>query len=429
MSVQRRGQRMRGKSTFATVIPSVIEMEVVKSNFESALRLLEDLLPRCQFLAFDLEMTGVRGRPETWGDSSEIRYTKLRRVATTYSIIQVGICLFVPREDEFIAYPFNFYLYPDESYGPKSIVMETSGIAFNKQHHMDFNKWIYEGIPYVTEQIDGELYSRYIGKPEAQEERAPMVLTREADKEAVSAAFMQIEAWLQSDQEELEIANFNAFLRKYIIVTVKGKHPGIFVESVATGERNRATIVLTKHQSEQRLKEQHDKYYQLLGFRRVFKLLKHSRKPICGHSMISDLLFLFNSVESKLPETLQEFKRMVNTAFPLTFDTKHLFNSLEDLQSEFNSQSQYHGLKEIYGFLQGKVGRKLFTLGSGFEKYQEEIYAHEAGFDALMTGMCFAYMERLEGDASSQANLLPLFKSFYLLNLAGADLREPVRCR
>jgi len=404
-------------------------MEVVKSNFESALQLFEDLLPHCQFLAFDLEMTGVRGRPETWADNGELRYAKLRRVATTFSIIQVGVCLFVPREDEFIAYPFNFYLYPDENFGPKSIVMETSGIAFNKQHRMDFNKWIYEGIPYVTEQVDTELYARYVGKPEAQEERALMVLTREADKEAVGSVFALIEAWLRSEQEALEIPNFNAFLRKYIIVRVKNEHPGLFVESVATGERNRATIVLTKHQSEQRLKEQQDKYYQLLGFRRIFKLLKQAHKPVVGHAMICDLLFLFNAVEGKLPETLAEFKRMVNTAFPQTFDTKHLFNSLEELQAEFNAQSQYHGLKEIYSFLQTKAERKLFTLGSGFEKYQEEIYAHEAGFDALMTGMCLAYMQLLEGDASSQANLLPLFKSFYLLNLAGADLREPVRCR
>jgi poly(A)-specific ribonuclease len=404
-------------------------MEVVKSNFESALQLFEDLLPRCQFLAFDLEMTGVRGRPETWGDNGELRYAKLRRVATTFSIIQVGVCLFVPREDEFIAYPFNFYLYPDENYGPKSIVMETSGIAFNKQHRMDFNKWIYEGIPYVTEQVDAELYARFVDKSEATEERSTMVLTRETDKEVVNSALEQIEAWLSSDQEAMEIPNLNAFLRKFIIVKVKNEHPGIFVESVATGERNRATIVLTKHQSEQRLKEQHDKYYQLIGFRRVFKLLKQARKPVIGHAMICDLLFLFNVVENKLPETLAEFKRMVNNAFPLTFDTKHLFNSLDALQAEFNAKTQYHGLKEIYSFLQAKTGRKLFTLGSGFEKYQEEIYAHEAGFDALMTGMCLAYMQQLEGDASSQANLLPLFKSFYLLNLAGADLREPVRCK
>jgi hypothetical protein len=35
--------------------------------------------------------------------------------------------------------------------------METSAIIFNREHKMDFNKWIYQGIPYMSAKYEKSL--------------------------------------------------------------------------------------------------------------------------------------------------------------------------------------------------------------------------------------------------------------------------------
>ena len=112
-------------------------MEVTRDNFEEALSKLESILPSAQFASLDLEFTGIKGKPETFSDSLQERYSNMRHIATTFKIIQVGISLFVRQDDTLQCFPFNFYVFPDD---PKSrIVLGASAMHFLKGHNMDFN--------------------------------------------------------------------------------------------------------------------------------------------------------------------------------------------------------------------------------------------------------------------------------------------------
>ena len=44
--------------------------------------------------------------------------------------------------------PFNFYLFPEGR--NTDVVLNADSIAFLKKHGMDFQKWIYQGVPFVN---------------------------------------------------------------------------------------------------------------------------------------------------------------------------------------------------------------------------------------------------------------------------------------
>lgn len=85
-------------------------------------------------------------------DYPEERYLKTKKTAEKFQIIQIGLCLFMKtnqnntnNSNEFIVKPYSFYLFPEDYSGNPFITCETSAIIFNREHKMDFNKWIYEG--------------------------------------------------------------------------------------------------------------------------------------------------------------------------------------------------------------------------------------------------------------------------------------------
>ena len=221
-------------------------MEVTTANFEDGLARLEALLPTCKFIAFDEEMTGImldRSTAPNVGDSPEVRYKKMKRVTEEFSLMQVGLCLFHEEESpvhtqeevcidgdaaenaasantRLVATPFNFYTFPDAKAGGR-IVMFASTVrapptkmhslpppaklwnmqrtyrrhrlfplrpadlqaAFHRENHMDFNKWINQGVPYLSRaQHDVAIDEAAAERDATADERPNVVLTREDDR-------------------------------------------------------------------------------------------------------------------------------------------------------------------------------------------------------------------------------------------------------
>ena len=136
-------------------------MDVTKSNFLAVEREFGELLERSEFVALDAEMTGITlpDLKESCFDSPSKSYSTKRKVAETYGLIQIGLCLFERRTlanndtDVILARPFNFFVFPSgdiERRATRSLVLEPEAIHFNRHHNMDFQKWIYEGVGYCT---------------------------------------------------------------------------------------------------------------------------------------------------------------------------------------------------------------------------------------------------------------------------------------
>jgi hypothetical protein len=72
-------------------------MEVVSSNFAAVLRQFRVLVRRCDFLAVDLEFTGLhscRAMAASSADTHQARYLKARDSARHFAVLQLGVSLF-----------------------------------------------------------------------------------------------------------------------------------------------------------------------------------------------------------------------------------------------------------------------------------------------------------------------------------------------
>lgn len=84
-------------STAAAATAAFPLKHVTRSNFETTLNDLRALVKAADFVAIDLEMTGVTSAP--WRDSLEfdrydVRYLKVKDSAEKFAVVQFGVCPF-----------------------------------------------------------------------------------------------------------------------------------------------------------------------------------------------------------------------------------------------------------------------------------------------------------------------------------------------
>jgi hypothetical protein len=136
----------------------LINMDVVKSNYLEIFPQVEEIIRESAFIAIDTEFTGLSTSLEderNLFDSVDEFYAKIRRLAHNFVICQIGLSCFVKNKDQnkYVAHSYNFYLFPKDegdNYNPR-FLLQTSNMEFLCQHKFDFNKWIYEGIPYCNQ--------------------------------------------------------------------------------------------------------------------------------------------------------------------------------------------------------------------------------------------------------------------------------------
>ena len=103
-------------------------MELTCANYEKEESRIIDLIKTCDYISFDLEMTGIENdQNNILFDTPENRYIKYKKTSEKYSIIQLGLTIF-NREKKinsdnsnnnnnnsqiiYNCYPYNLYLFP-----------------------------------------------------------------------------------------------------------------------------------------------------------------------------------------------------------------------------------------------------------------------------------------------------------------------------
>ena len=113
-------------------------------------------------------------------------------------------------------------------------------------------------------------------------------------------------------------------------------------------------------------------------------------RPIIGHNMIYDAMFIYQQFVGELPNNFIEFTRRWKEIFPKTYDTKVLaLQGNNTVKTELNA---------LYGL--STTSKKFCNnLEFSYDVSKDKkfgIYAqrggqsHDAGFDAYMTGVVFA---------------------------------------
>ena len=410
-------------------------MEVTNANFAAAADELESLLPTAAFVAIDEEMTGImldKSTAPNAGDTVERRYQKMKRVTEEFNLMQVGICLYHREVDgddsRLIARPYNFYVIPDAKSTRARLTMHVSTAEFHKTNGMDFNKWLCEGVPFLSH---AELSSEMAALDETLAEQAKppaqrMELTRESDKEFVSGALEGVAAWLAAlggCGGEHALPECNAFLRRALFESIAVDFPDLAAESRAlpddpSGKKKQLVVLaLNEEDKAARLEHKRQAKIELLharaGFHRVFRMLADARRPLIGHNLTYDLLFLISHFHGPLPPTLAECKSTVHGLFPEVWDTK--------LCSVASGQFTDTMLAKLHEACVETVGVPSVQLASGFGAYASGERCHEAGYDAFITGVAHAALRHLGHAPASRRNLCYLMRSLSVLNLGGDD--------
>jgi poly(A)-specific ribonuclease len=417
-------------------------MQVVEKNFQDFYDQIKSYLSDAEFVSIDFEMTGIRTfKQEMLSDIPQERYAKMASACSNkYKIIQVGLCLFTKKEWGLVARPYNIYVYPRESFGySPQLTLDVQAMDFNSKHGMDWNKWIYEGVTYMTmkdankkaEELEkGDSYTGIHDNGDAQ-----IKLSKEEDIKKEEKLRKDLHDWISSGQKTpFKIDDHSRFFRKFVYELLKKEYPNLVVETLSKKDKpmEKEIYLYNMNEGEKKIhleKKKSEKDKLLLsakGFTNVFELLVNAKKPLVGHNMYFDLLFLYSHFVEPLPPSHLEFKKSISKLFPEIYDTKFIVNQtnfVKKLDQTLFSSS----LDSLYQIIKAKESEFAdikMKLAPGFESYDMErpenaAHFHEAGFDAFLTGYCFAKMfyKLSTEDAKKVKNSVNVLKSFKYMRM------------
>ncbi|XP_031404832.1 poly(A)-specific ribonuclease PARN [Punica granatum] len=443
----------RALSTAAPT-PSTFPLKTVtRSNFEPVLESLRDHVRSADFVAVDLEMTGVTSAP--WRESFEfdrhdVRYLKVKDSAEKFAVVQFGVCPFRWDSEKlsFTAHPHNFYVFPRQELSVRGssseFLCQTSSIDFLARYQFDFNLCIREGICYLSRDQENELFRRFnessnlprdlvdFGdrplvnmadvfftermKIKFKDWRDSLVLGGSSiseSQESSSGSNQQFQTIFYNMRPALSLIGFTAHQLRLIQLVTSKHFDDLAYVSVNSGgshvqqlviyiDSNADKDLLLKEVKEENHRGAESKIKAAVGFRHVIDLLSSEKKLIVGHNCFLDMAHIQSKFLGPLPKAAEEFAASAKKHFPHIIDTKVLLNSNEMLQRQMKKSST--SLSSAFALFcpQIALGYKTPDLSLAsrvkVEVQVDDIRAsswdmgvkHEAGFDAFMTGCIFA---------------------------------------
>ena len=208
-------------------------------------------------------------------------------------------------------------------------------------------------------------------------------------------------------------------------------------------ESGRAFIKLVKASSEQvkkreeeLLEKRRQEIIDAAGFAQIMDLLRESKKPAVGHNLSFDVAYSLHCFVSPLPPSWEEYRKLVQWQFPGgLFDTKHIAKTLfgespEPIETSLDilfklltvEEFSCDDLKKQVEAAEITPRSNLVVHDEGFEDYAAVApgeCAHEAGYDAFMTGAVFACLVEHASTASVDEDvdeeLIDMEKSFEII--------------
>ncbi|KAF2218909.1 ribonuclease H-like domain-containing protein [Elsinoe ampelina] len=127
-------------------------------------------------------------------------------------------------------------------------------------------------------------------------------------------------------------------------------------------------------------------------FQRCQHLLQNKPRPVIGHNMFLDLIYLYQTFIGQLPETVEGFASKINELFPVIVDTKYVathecgdINPMSSLQQIAEQMDQHD--------------KPTTNTHGNFVKYDDYAAHHEAGYDSMLTAkVAIKLSSKLEAD-------------------------------
>ncbi|CAA6672445.1 unnamed protein product [Spirodela intermedia] len=430
----------------ATAAGGIVAVKkVTKSNFTSALEELRAQVRASDFVAVDLEMTGVTSAP--WReafefDRSDVRYSKVKDSAEKFAVVQFGVCPFRwdDTKESFVAHPHNFYIFPRGELsidGPcNEFHCQTTSINFLAKYQFDFNACIYEGISYLSRAqeakalngMSAETEGRLSNSMKSGTEPSEMPLVRTADVLFTERMKIRFHEWhnsiVNSQGVHCTEGGSNSFKSQFQTSFFKMR-PAITLSGFSSRQHKLIQMVIRKNFDDlvyvcatgDNLEDQKKVVYAaskddkaLLMVRHGLKVAERSfsvvitRKLACavGFRQVIDLL----SSEDKLlqiywplPSSITEFASALHKTFAHIIDTRHLLKANPVIRQLIKKNST--SLSSAFSLLCPHISLASHNIRSAsYSDVKVEVKAdatgsnsgakHEAGYDAFMTGCIFA---------------------------------------
>lgn len=135
-------------------------MEVHRGNFSERLPTILKRIADSDFIAFDLELSGIpnQRRRQTRNTSSKAtlqqRYAEIKDAAEKYQILQVGLTCVEqdPENGRYLVRPMNFHLSPlmPEEMGERDFTFSSGAVGFLLNNAYRIQDPFEIGIPYLT---------------------------------------------------------------------------------------------------------------------------------------------------------------------------------------------------------------------------------------------------------------------------------------
>ncbi|CAI2363076.1 unnamed protein product [Moneuplotes crassus] len=403
-------------------------MEITRENFST--ELFELTVKDADFVAFDCEFSGLTLNPKDKRhkyDSTEDIYLKMKDLCTSFNAFQIGICVFKWKDGKYLAYPFNFYLYPSSLTQNHTLQFQASSVEFLTENNMDWTKVFKQGIHYYPRQKKEELKENLAKIVEqCTDENGTFLgfnrriydyMTRLGSKseEDLKEIVERVKEFLEKpfkDKEFIEVqANRNRVCwqacRREIyklcnpISNVKvspSKDDSLRITKFTPEEKKEIPDKTSKEEvkdvteklesldiKEEEKVDMEQLFEKEYGFTQIVDILIEAKLPIIGHNMIYDIMYLYRQCIGDLPETYNEFCKTWRECFPMTYDTKLLSSYCYPIKKTWLGHAYRQCLES--DLLKGNLH---FEFDTGFERYNDETQEHEAAYDAYMTGVLFA---------------------------------------
>lgn len=87
------------------------------------------------------------------------------------------------------------------------------------------------------------------------------------------------------------------------------------------------------------------------GVKNIWDEIVKNKKTIVGHNLSIDILYCFNHFGETLPDSYDQFKKLVNSSFDGVYDKKYLYSSLsskEDTKYDTSLDATYEKLSNKF---------------------------------------------------------------------------------
>ncbi|XP_057295742.1 poly(A)-specific ribonuclease PNLDC1-like [Hydractinia symbiolongicarpus] len=381
--------------------------DVTKQNFEQLFPAIKEAIQNASFVAIDSEFTGLSTSilyEPTLFDTAESRYEKLKKSLAQFTICQFGISAFVSDgtgKNRYSAHTYNFFICP-QSFGPINprFSCQASAIEFLTLHNFDFNKFMRDGISFINKDQEKSLRSYH--QQNSIQQHISSIFVKQLDEAYITPAISKLDDFVKSGlkNDALELDFIPPGVAQYLFFKTVEKR---FSNISCSLESNGVIVVKKVLNPDQKIdfSQEYEKIIMnIVGFSKVLQLLSQCKKPIIGHNMLSDLLLLYGKFFQNLPDSYNLFKKSINQILPCVYDTKHMAFVMRKDYKDVNF-FEMTGLEELYKVFSSpaamfyKLDTPVIVHADGCNKYDCKKCAHEAGYDAFLTGYVFIRLTHL----------------------------------